>query len=147
MDIRVYSLNACRFLTGEEPVQVEASCSVTDSDGRFAEAEENVGWTMRFPSDTVASCTSSYGANMPGFMRVHGSKGVLNLGPAFSYQGISLKADIHGETPVEETNPAKDAAQFISEADHFADCIFGKKQPKTSGEEGRREMQYIAQTL
>lgn len=81
---------------------------------------------------------------MPGFVRVHGSKGVLNLEPAFSYQGISLKADIHGETPVEETNPAKDPAQFVSEADHFADCILSDKQPKTSGEEGLRDMQHMA---
>ena len=44
---------------------------------------------------------------LPGFMRVQGSKGLLNLGPVFSYQGINLKADIHGETPVEETNPAQ----------------------------------------
>jgi predicted dehydrogenase len=50
MDMGVYSLNACRFLTGEEPAQIEASCSVIDKDGRFAEVEDNVGWTMRFPS-------------------------------------------------------------------------------------------------
>ena len=99
---------------------------------------------MRFPSGIVANCTTSYGSNMPRFVRVHGSKGVLNLEPPFSFPGISLKADIHGESPVEETNPAKDPAQFVSEADHFTDCIFGDKPPKTSGEEGLRDMQYMA---
>ena len=83
MDIGVYSLNACRYLTGEEPAHLEASCSVIDKDGRFAEVEENVGWVMRFPSGIVATCNTSYGANMPGFVRVHGSKGVLHLEPAF----------------------------------------------------------------
>jgi predicted dehydrogenase len=145
MDMGVYSLNACRFLTAEEPAHLEAFCSVIDKDGRFTDVEENVGWTMRFPSGIVASCNTSYGANMPGFVRVHGSNGVLNLEPAFSYQGISLKADIHGEAPIEETNPAKDPAQFVSEADHFADCIFENKEPKSNGDEGLRDMQYMAE--
>ena len=30
MDVGGYSLNTCRFLTGEEPVKIEASCSVID---------------------------------------------------------------------------------------------------------------------
>src|SRR4051812_14754366 len=103
MDVGIYSLNACRYLTGEEPVHLEAACSVIDKDGRFAEVEENVAWTMRFPSGVVASCNTTYGANMPGFVRVHGSKGMLHLEPAFSYQGISLKANIQGEAAIEET--------------------------------------------
>jgi predicted dehydrogenase len=144
MDMGVYSLNACRYLTGEEPAHLEASCSVIDKDGRFAEVEENAGWVMHFPSGIVATCNTSYGANMPGFVRVHGSKGVLHLEPAFSYQGIRFTANIHGEAPIEETNPAKDPAQFVSEADHFADCIFENKEPKSNGEEGLRDMQHMA---
>jgi predicted dehydrogenase len=144
MDVGVYSLNACRFLTGEEPAHLEASCSVIDKDGRFADVEENVAWTMRFPSGVVASCNTTYGANMPGFARVHGSKGMLHMEPAFSYQGISMKANIQGEAPIEETNPAKDPAQFVSEADHFADCISENKEPKSNGEEGMRDMQHMA---
>jgi len=34
--------------------------------------EENVSWTMKFPSGVVASCNTTYGAPMPGFYRVHG---------------------------------------------------------------------------
>jgi len=64
-----------------------------------------VGWTMRFPSG-IASCTSSYGANCQDLC-VCRVKGIAEPEPAFCYQGISLKADIHGETPVEETNPAQ----------------------------------------
>lgn len=49
MDVGIYSLNACRYLTGEEPVHLEGYCTVVDKDGRFREVEENCGWTMRFP--------------------------------------------------------------------------------------------------
>jgi len=76
-DVGIYSLNACRYLTGEEPEHISAYASVIDHDGRFDQVEENVAWTMRFPSGIVASCSTTYGANMEGFFRVYGSKGWL----------------------------------------------------------------------
>ena len=42
MDMGVYSLNACRYLTGEEPVELKGYSSVIDHDGRFDTVEENV---------------------------------------------------------------------------------------------------------
>jgi predicted dehydrogenase len=82
MDVGIYSLNACRYLTGEEPASISAYSSVIDHDGRFNEVEENVSWTMKFPSGIVASCNTTYGASMDGYYRVHGSKGWLQLSPA-----------------------------------------------------------------
>lgn len=60
MDVGIYCLNACRYLTGEEPNKIEGYYSTINKDGRFAEVEENVGWTMRFPSGIVASCNTTY---------------------------------------------------------------------------------------
>jgi hypothetical protein len=42
-------------------VHVEGYSSVVDLDGRFDEVEENLSWTMRFPSGIVASCNTTYG--------------------------------------------------------------------------------------
>ncbi|MBV8807147.1 MAG: Gfo/Idh/MocA family oxidoreductase [Acidobacteriaceae bacterium] len=147
LDVGIYSLNACRYLTGEEPVQIAGYSTVVDHDGRFNEVEENDCWTMRFPSGVVASCNTTYGANMPGFYRVHGSKGMLHMEPAFSYEGIHLKAQIHGESPIEMQEPGKDPDQFVREADYFADCVFQNKEPKTNGEEGLRDMRYMSEIL
>ena len=144
MDVGIYSLNACRFLTGEEPVHLEGFCTVVDKDGRFDSVEENCSWTMRFPSGVVASCNTTYGAAMNGFVQVHGSKGVLHMEPAFSYQGISLKADIKGQPAISDESTEKDPAQFVTEADYFAACVFDNKEPKSNGQEGLRDMQYIA---
>jgi len=58
MDVGIYSLNACRYLTGEEPARLSATWSVIDGDGRFKDVEENVSWTMKFPSGVVASCNT-----------------------------------------------------------------------------------------
>jgi predicted dehydrogenase len=141
-DVGIYSLNACRYLTGEEPADISAYASVIDHDGRFSEVEENVSWTMKFPSGIVASCATTYGGVMSGFFRVHGNKGWLEADPAFNYDGLHLRADYAG-TQLDEPNAARDPYQFSAQADHFSQCIQKDEEPKTPGEEGLRDMQYI----
>jgi predicted dehydrogenase len=145
MDVGVYSLNASRYLTGEEPQILSAYSSVIDKDGRFDEVEENVGWTMKFPSGIVASCNTSYGANMDGYYRVHGSKGVINVENAFPYQGQHLTASLSGGVKLDEPNPAKDPSQFTRQADYFSNCILTNTEAKMNGQEGLRDIQYVAQ--
>jgi predicted dehydrogenase len=144
MDVGIYSLNASRYLTGEEPHDIHANSSVIDHDGRFNEVEENVSWTMKFPSGIVASCNTSYGASMNGYYRVHGSKGMLELYPAFGYEGIHLTAEI-GRQKIDMPEAAHDPQQFTVQADYFADCIFENKTPKSDGNEGLRDMQLMSQ--
>jgi predicted dehydrogenase len=143
-DVGIYSLNASRYLTGEEPEHISAYASVIDHDGRFNEVEENVAWTMRFPSGIVASCTTTYGANMPGYFRVYGSKGWLQVDDAFAYEGLRLTADYQG-TQIDELNPARDPSHFVAEADHFSHCVQNNLEPQSPGEEGLRDMRYITQ--
>jgi glucose-fructose oxidoreductase len=64
MDIGIYALQAARYLSGEEPVAVEAMTHTTPGDPRFAEVEENVTFQLRFPSGILANCASSYGAGL-----------------------------------------------------------------------------------
>jgi predicted dehydrogenase len=149
MDMGVYSLNACRYLTGEEPTDIKAFSSVIDHDGRFDTVEENVSWTMKFPSGALASCNTTYGASMNGFYRVHGSLGFLYAEPAFPYEGLHLTAqfvDAAGGKPtiLDEPNPNKDPSQFTAQADYFSKCILEDKTPKTAGEEGLLDMQYMS---
>ncbi len=149
MDVGIYSLNACRYLTGEEPVDIRAFSSVIDHDGRFDTVEENVSWTMKFPSGVVASCNTTYGAPMSGVYRVHGSMGLLSVEPAFNYEGLHLTAqytDPAGGKPVvrDEPNADKDPSQFTAEAEYFSDCVLQDQTPKTAGEEGLLDLQYMS---
>jgi predicted dehydrogenase len=149
MDVGVYSLNACRFLTGEEPVDFKAYSSVIDHDGRFDTVEENLSWTMKFPSGIVVSCNTTYGAPMNGFYRVHGSLGSLHVEPAFSYQGLRLTAELTDPaggkpTLIDEPNTRTDPSHFTTEASYFSDCILEDKAPQTAGEEGLLDMQYMS---
>jgi predicted dehydrogenase len=156
MDVGIYSLNAARYLTGEEPQVLAAFSSVIDHDGRFAQVEENLGWTMRFPSGILTSCNTSYGAQMDGYYRVHGSKGMIELSPAFGYQGIHMSGfitDSNGQRqqldmPEPGLKPGTilhDPEQFTIEGDYFSDCILNNKPVKMSGEEGLRDMELIMQ--
>ncbi len=143
-DVGIYSLNACRYLTGEEPQHISAYASVIDHDGRFNEVEENVSWTMKFPSGIVASCNTTYGAQMEGFFRVHGSKGWLEVNQAFVYEGLRLRAEF-GDTKLDEPNPARDPSHFQAEAEHFSHCVQNGLEPQSPGEEGLRDMGYITE--
>jgi predicted dehydrogenase len=143
-DVGIYSLNACRYLTGEEPQELAAYASVIDHDGRFNEVEENVAWIMRFPSGIVASCATTYGAPMDGYFRVHGTKGWLEVESAFVYEGLRLRGNFSGTT-LDEPNPARDPSHFQAEAEHFSHCIQNGLEPTSPGEEGLRDLRYITQ--
>src|ERR1700722_11047857 len=132
MDVGVYSLNACRYLTKEEPEDIKAFSSTIDHDGRFDTVEENVSRTMKFPSGALASCNTSYGTNMNGFYRVHGSQGILYAEPGFPYQGLHLTAqymDPAGGKPIvlDEPNLDLDPSQFATQADYFSGCVMQDK--------------------
>ena len=143
-DVGIYSLNACRYLTGEEPAALEGYTTTIDHDGRFNEVEENVVWTMRFPSGIVSSCATTYGANMSGYFKVYGSKGWLALDPGFNYEGVHMRGEVGGQV-LDQINPSRDPYQFQAEAEHFSHCVQNNLEPQSPGEEGLRDMRYIAQ--
>ena len=144
MDVGIYCLNACRRLTGEEPVDVKGYSAVVDQDGRFREVEENVSWSMKFPSGAVASCSTTYGANMTSYFRVLGSKAELFVEQAFAYEGQHLMAVMDGAPPINEPGTLRDPGCFVREADHFAECIFSNREPGPDGTEGLRDMKLMA---
>jgi predicted dehydrogenase len=145
-DVGIYSLNATRYLTGEEPEHFSASTWSDKTDPRFKDVEENIAWITKFPSGVIATCNTTYGAQMDGQFHVYGSEGWLSIDPAFNYDGVHMRGQsfAHGEyAEIDEATPEKDPAHFVREADHFSKCILNNQTPKTPGEEGLRDMQYI----
>jgi predicted dehydrogenase len=128
---------------GEEPSGIAANAHSDKNDPRFKEVEETLSWTMKFPSGAVADCVTTYGANMPGYFRVYGSKGMMHCDSAFGYQGQHLTAQFQGGAPIDMPSTAKDPSQFPPQADHMAECIMQDKEPKSAGEEGLRDMKLM----
>ena len=139
MDIGIYALNASRYLTGEEPVELNAMLDTTPNDPRFREVEENILFQLRFPSGVIANCTSSYGAPFNRF-RVVGTNGWAELEPALIYSGLRMRASGGGK--IEERQPAV-IDHFAAEMDHLSDCVMTDKPPLTPGEEGLKDMRII----
>jgi predicted dehydrogenase len=137
MDIGIYSLNASRYLSGEEPIEVNAMMYSTPGDPRFKEVEENINFQLRFPSGVLANCTSSYGYFHQSHFRVVGTEGLLELDPASWYSGLRMK--VHRGNTIEERELAV-VDHFAAEMDHMSECVMQKKEPLTPGEEGLRDL-------
>ncbi len=146
VDIGIYSLNATRYLTGEEPTEVYATIYSPPNDPRFKEVEANVHFVLRFPSGVIANCTSSYEYHDVKRYQVFGSKATLTLDPATDYYQHTLLLDHSapdGQTLIREDHKIEEKNQFAREMDHFADCVLNNREPKTPGEEGLRDLRYI----
>ena len=148
-DVGIYCLNATRYLTGEEPAEISAYSYTNPNDPRFKGVEENIAWVSKFPSGAVATCNTTYGANMDGYFHVYGSKGWIHVTPAFVYEGLRLTGEITTadgrRQKLDEANAEKDPHQFANEANHFSNCVLHNQQPQSPGEEGLTDMKLIRQ--
>ena len=133
MDLGIYPLNAIRHALGEEPTDFTAIVSTREQGTRFAEVEQSMEWTMKFPSGVLASCGCSYGSRGPSYVSVHAEKGTLEMNPAFGYEGMHLRGDAGGK-PIDLLSSGKQPFGFVLEAEHFADCIRNNKEPESPGE-------------
>jgi predicted dehydrogenase len=140
MDIGIYSLNAARYLTGEEPVEVTALEMSDKSDPRFREVEDRVHFTLRFPSGVLASCTSAYSTQEVKRYRVFGDKAWLDLDPATDYYEHKMTL---GDKEGQRSPRLKEGKQFAAELDHMAECVLENKAPKTGGAEGLRDIRLV----
>ena len=140
MDIGIYSLQAARYVTGEEPVEIAAMSYTTPGDERFKEVEEAINFQLRFPSGALANCSSSYGYAGQNRYRVIGTKGWSELEPATSYTGLRLRVR-RGNVLEERSLPQRD--QFALEMDHLSECVMDGKLPLTPGEEGLRDLKLM----
>jgi predicted dehydrogenase len=140
MDIGIYALNAARYLSGEEPTEVNAMMFSTPNDPRFREVEENVNFQLRFPSGVLANCTSSYGYFQQSHYRAVGSTGWVELDPATWYSGLRMHRH-HGDVLECVELPERD--HFAAEMDHMSGCVMQNTEPLTPGEEGLRDLKVI----
>src|SRR5215475_2672060 len=137
MDIGIYALQAARYLSGEEPKEVNAMMYSTPGDVRFKEVEEAINFQLRFPSGILANCSSSYGYDSQNRYRVVGTDGWVELEPATIYSDLRMR--VHKNNVLEEVQlPVKD--HFALEMDHMSECVMENKEPLTPGEEGLRDL-------
>jgi predicted dehydrogenase len=139
MDIGIYSVNAARYLSGEEPTEVYGMEYSTPGDPRFKEVEETINFQMRFPSGVLANCVSSYGTNLNRF-RVHAENGSFEMEPAYSRRALGMRV-FRGNTI--EQRSLREPDHFAAMMDHLAECAATNTRPIIDGEDGRNDMRVI----
>ena len=141
MDIGIYSLQAARYLTGEEPVAVTALEHTDRSDPRFREVEDRINFQLRFPSGVLANCVSSYSSPHNRY-RLVGTRGWLELEPATGYSGQSMRVQLGGRVEA-RVPPESTRNQFVGQLDHMSGCVLRDVEPLVSGEEGLRDLRVM----
>lgn len=132
MDVGIYALQACRYLTGSEPDSITAVETKTDPE-KFAEVDETIAWTMKMPGDICCDCSTTYAFNGINQFRAYGPEGNFGLDPAYSYTGITGTTS-RGPIAFDPID------QFAAEMDHFAQCILDGTPCRVPGEEGLRDL-------
>lgn len=139
-DIGIYSLQAARYITGEEPVEITAMIDTPADDPRFREVEDLVAFQLRFPSGALAQCSSSYSYADTKRLQAFGAAGGLRLDPATDYYRHRLwvaREREERELMLDEGN------QFALEMDHLSQAAMANTEPKTPGEEGLRDVRLM----
>jgi len=122
MDIGIYSVNAARYMTGEEPVWVTAQETKTDP-VKFPEGiDETIQFEMGFPGGAVASCLSTYAMNHLDKFFLNGEMDFVDMQPSSNYGPI--RAHTSGG-PVN----APDVTHQTVQMDEMASILLDGKKP------------------
>ncbi len=140
-DIGVYCINAARTLFGTEPIEVCAFESTEGVDARFSEVAETISAFMRFDHDRLAQFTVGFGAAHVSAFRIVGTKGHIQLDPAFQYNEKLVQYTTTRGKTAKKTFSKKD--QFAAELSYFSDCIIKRRAPEPSAEEGLLDVRVI----
>lgn len=141
VDIGIYSLQATRYVTGEEPLDVQATTWSEPSDPRYRAVEQTIAWTARFPSGVLASCTASWDYSGQNTVRAAFRDGFIEMDPATlgANNRLYIGRRRDGAFGIEErivASPDQIAAQF----DHFSQAVINDTAPMTDGTEGLKDV-------
>lgn len=140
MDLGVYCVNTCRWLVDVDPIEVSAQLWRHDA-ARFRDVEQGITFRMTFASGLVVQGSSSYGAALSSFINVQGTKGWIELNPAFPFnEERRLTGKIRGRW-IERSFPVID--EFALELDAFAKAVQQEGKVEADGVQGYRDVQIM----
>lgn len=134
MDMGVYSLQAARYVTGEEPTSVTAQAFIHRPE-LISEVEETMMFQLEFPSGAVANLHTSFSVNI-NYLHVSAAQGWFKLDPFSAYRGIQ-GATKDGSLNYPVIN------QQAAQMDGVADSILNNKPMLVPGEEGLLDMRVV----
>jgi len=131
MDMGVYSLQAARYVLGEEPMSVTAQ-QFTYRPELFTEVDETTTFQLTFKSGAVANCHTSFGTGM-NYLFANADKGWFELSPFSGYGGLKGRTK---QGPLDFPNINQQATQMNETALRIKDG----RPMRVPGEEGLYDM-------
>ncbi len=134
MDVGIYALQACRYLTGGEPMEITALETKTDR-VKFAEVDETIQWAMKFPSGKTANCLTTYSFHGCNHFTAYCQDGRFGLNQAYGFGDQSgWTSDAKISLKFAHTD------QFAAQMDIFSQAIIRRRDFEPSGYEGLRDL-------
>ncbi|MGU3359589.1 Gfo/Idh/MocA family protein [Methylobacterium sp. M6A4_1b] len=140
-DMGPYPVNAARYVFGDEPTEVVSAVGVRHPETGLGDFDDTVAVTLRFPGNRLAQFVLSYVGNTLDTYAVVGTKGSVEVNPAYMY-GKSLEHIVTlGENKAHESFENTD--HFGGELKYFSDCILNGRDPEPDGEEGYADVRVL----
>lgn len=139
-DMGVYSINAIRYATGEEPVRVLRARQWADRPDVFREVDENTEFELELPSGALAQGKASR-FDPENVLRVEAERGWYELRPMQSYSGV------RGTTSDGKALDAPIESQQARQMDDDALAIIEGRPPLVPGEEGLKDVRLVQAIL
>ncbi|MET0388625.1 MAG: Gfo/Idh/MocA family oxidoreductase [Polyangiales bacterium] len=134
-DMGVYSINAIRYASGEEPVRVRRARQWSERP-EFSDVDEITEFELELPSGAVGFGRASR-HDSGNKLRVTAERGWYELEPMQAYTGVSGKTSDGRELDREIDN------QQAQQMDDEALAILEKRPPVVPGEEGLRDVRIV----
>jgi predicted dehydrogenase len=141
LDMGPYPINGSRNIFGAEPTEVFAWATRHPNAGFPADLDDTVSVTMRFPENRIAQFTITYYGNIYDSYTLVGSKGILEVNPAFMY-GKPLEHYTRFDQK-DGHESFKNTDHFGGELKYFSSCILHDKEPEPDGLEGLADVRVI----
>lgn len=142
LDMGPYPVNAARYLFEDEPEEVVSAVGSKHRQSGFPQDFfDTVAVTLRFPKNRLAQFNLSYFGNPSNSLIVVGTKGVLELNPAYTFGTALAQTVVIGEDTNEQS--FKNTDHFGGELKYFSECVLGDERPEPDGEEGFADVRVL----
>jgi predicted dehydrogenase len=129
-----------------EPLEVVSAVGTKHPDSGFDQNfDDTVSVTLRFPNERLAQFTVSYYGNAVNSLLAIGTKGSIQLDPAYVFGRPLKQTTTIGEKEKSET--FKNTDHFGGELKYFSDCILKNLEPEPDGEEGYADVRVLEGVL
>ena len=140
LDMGPYPINAVRNLFEDEPTEAFAT-GLRHPEAGLGDLDDTVSVVLRFPKNRIAQFVVSYYGNKLDTFVVAGTKGSLELNPAYMYSKPLEHYEVIGDK--EEHRSFKNTDHFGGEMKYFSDCILKGRDPEPNGLEGLSDVRVI----